>query len=158
MSPKLADLAYLFGKAQGVEFNIVSVSGGKAVMNGVVAGDLMWATWRVSAGARCRRSCKPASALSVPLKQTPYAPTLADLGVAFNLMVFWFYRPKGMPAEARDAIAAAIGDVISTEGTKVNGLLNKAFGGPTIIAGDDLQALVEGDFAAAGELMKAASE
>ena len=71
---------------------------------------------------------------------------------------FAFIGPKGMPTEARDAIAAAIGDAISTEGTKVNGLLKKAFGGPTIIAGDDLQALVEGDFAAAGELINAASE
>ena len=62
------------------------------------------------------------------MKQTPDAPTLADLGVAFNSDgYFAFIGPKGMPAEARDAIAVAIGDVISTEGTKVNGLLNKAF-------------------------------
>lgn len=37
ISPKLADLAYLLGKAQGVDFNIVSVRGGRAVMNGVTA-------------------------------------------------------------------------------------------------------------------------
>ena len=40
MSPRLADLAYLLSKAQGVDFNIVSVKGGKAVMNGVNAGDM----------------------------------------------------------------------------------------------------------------------
>ena len=71
---------------------------------------------------------------------------------------FAFIGPKGMPAEARDAIAAAISDAISTEGTKVNGLLNKAFGGPTVIAGEELQALIESGFVAAGALMKAASE
>ncbi|MGI9355874.1 MAG: Bug family tripartite tricarboxylate transporter substrate binding protein, partial [Rhizobiaceae bacterium] len=40
MSPKLADLAYLLGKAQGVEFNTVMLKGGKGVMNAVNAGDV----------------------------------------------------------------------------------------------------------------------
>jgi tripartite-type tricarboxylate transporter receptor subunit TctC len=161
MSPKLADLAYLLGKAQGVEFNIVSVKGGKDVMNGVVAGDLDvgFMAGIQGKGVAAGDLVNLASGLSVPLKQTPDAPTLADLGVAFNSDgYFAFIGPKGMPAEARDAIAAAISDAISTEGTKVNGLLKKAFGGPTVIAGDDLQALVESGFAAAGELMKVASE
>ena len=37
MSARLSDLAYLLGEANGVEFNIVQVKGGKAVMNGVNA-------------------------------------------------------------------------------------------------------------------------
>ena len=40
MSPKLADIAYLLAEANGVEFNIISVKGGRAVMNGVTAGDM----------------------------------------------------------------------------------------------------------------------
>ena len=92
-------------------------------MNGV-AGDLDVGFMAVSGKALLQRLVNLASALSVPLKQTPDAPTLADLGVA-NQWVFAFIGPKGMPAEARDAIAVAIGDVISTEGTKVNGLLNR---------------------------------
>jgi len=40
MSPRLSDLAFLLGEAQGVEFNIVQVKGGKAVLNGVNAGDM----------------------------------------------------------------------------------------------------------------------
>ena len=40
MSPSLADLAYVIGKENGVKFNIISVGGGKAVMNGLNAGDM----------------------------------------------------------------------------------------------------------------------
>jgi tripartite-type tricarboxylate transporter receptor subunit TctC len=161
MHPKLADLAYLLGKAQGVEFNIVSVKGGKAVMNGVMAGDmdLGFMAGVQTKGVASGDLVNLASALSVPLEQTPDAPTLADLGVAYNADgYFVFIGPAGMPTEARDALAAAIGEVISTEGTKSNGLLNKAFGGPTIIAGDTLQAMAEADFDTAGKLLEAASE
>ena len=97
------------------------------------------------AGIKPKRYCSDlvnlASALSVPLKQTPDAPTLADLGVALASGYFAFIGPKA--CQPKHVMAAvAIGDVISTEGTKVNGLLNKAFG--NACAGDDLQALVEG--------------
>ncbi|MDU8927120.1 tripartite tricarboxylate transporter substrate-binding protein [Alisedimentitalea sp. MJ-SS2] len=161
MSPKLADLAYLLGKAQGVEFNIVNVKGGKGVMNGVNAGDLdlgfMAGIQRK--GVAAGDLVNLASALSAPLVQTPDAPTFADLGVKFSADgYFLIVGPGGMPAEARDALAAAIGEVISTEGMKSNGMISKAFGGAAIIAGDDAQALVEGDFEAAGALLQAASE
>ena len=161
MSPKLADLAYLLGKAQGVEFNIVSVRGGKAVMNGVMAGDmdLGFMAGIQAKGVASGDLVNLASALSVPLVQTPDAPTLADLGVAYDADgYFVFIGPAGMPTEARDALAAAIGEVISTEGNKSNGLLKKAFGGPTIIAGDKMQAMAEADFDTAGKLLEAASE
>lgn len=161
MSPKLADLAYLLGKAQGVEFNIVSVKGGKAVMNGVMAGDmdLGFMAGIQAKGVASGDLVNLASALSVPLVQTPDAPTLADLGVAYNADgYFAFIGPAGMPTEARDALAAAIGEVISTEGNKSNGLLKKAFGGPTIIAGDKMQAMAEADFDAAGKLLEEASD
>ena len=42
MSPRIADIAYLLGEANGVEFNIIEVRGGKAVMNGVNAGDMIF--------------------------------------------------------------------------------------------------------------------
>ena len=98
MSPKLADLAYLLGKAQGVEFNIVSVKGGKAVMNGVMAGDmdLGFMAGIQAKGVASGDLVNLASALSVPLVQTPDAPTLADLGVAYNADgYFAFIGPAG---------------------------------------------------------------
>ncbi|MEP0155730.1 tripartite tricarboxylate transporter substrate-binding protein [Pseudophaeobacter sp.] len=161
MSPKLADLAYLLGKAQGVEFNIVNVKGGKGVMNGVNAGDLDlgFMAGIQGKGVAVGDLVNLASALSEPLKQTPDAPTFGDLGVQFSADgYFLIIGPGGMPAEARDALAAAIVEVISTDGMKSNGMITKAFGGPAVIAGDDAQALIESDFEAAGALLKAASE
>ena len=161
MSPKLADLAYLLGKAQGVEFNIVNVKGGKGVMNGVNAGDLDlgFMAGIQGKGVAVGDLVNLASALSEPLKQTPDAPTFGDLGVQFSADgYFLIIGPGGMPAEARDALAAAIVEVISTDGMKSNGMITKAFGGPAVIAGDDAQTLIESDFEAAGALLKAASE
>ncbi|MEM6465152.1 MAG: tripartite tricarboxylate transporter substrate-binding protein [Pseudomonadota bacterium] len=161
MSPKLGDLAYLLGKAQGVDFNIISVKGGRAVMNGVTAGDMDMGFMAgiQSKGVAAGDLINLASALSVPLNQTPDAPTLADLGVPFSADgYFLFVGPAGMPDEAREALATAISTVVSTEGTKSNGMITKAFGGPSVIVGDALDALVDGDFASAGELMQAASE
>ncbi|WP_146347915.1 Bug family tripartite tricarboxylate transporter substrate binding protein [Phaeobacter marinintestinus] len=161
MSPKLADLAYLLGKAQGVDFNIVNVKGGKGVMNGVNAGDLDlgFMAGIQGKGVAAGDLVNLASALSEPLKQTPDAPTFADLGVPFSADgYFLIIGPGGMPTEARDALAAAVGEVVSTEGTKSNGMISKAFGGAAVIAGDDAQALVQSDFEAAGALLQAASE
>ena len=161
MSPKLADLAYLLGKAQGINFNIISVKGGKAVMNGVMAGDMDvgFMAGIQAKGVKSGDLIELASGLSKPLKNTPDAPTLADLGVEFNADgYFTFFGPGGMPAETRDAIAAAIAEVVSTEGMKSNGMVTKAFGAPDIVTGDELQALVEADFDAAGRLLQAASE
>lgn len=159
MSPKLSDLAFLLGQAQGVDFNIVQVRGGKAVMNGVQAGDMDvgFMAGIQAKGVESGDLLNLASGLSVPLNQTPDAPMLGDLGVPFSADgYFMFAGPAGMPAEARDAIAAAISAAISTDGNKSNALLNKAFGGPTIIAGDALSALVASDYEAAGKLMEAA--
>ena len=160
MSPKLADLAYLLGKAQGVEFNIVSVKGGRAVMDGVNAGDLDlgFMAGIQGKGVAAGDLVNLASALSEPLEQTPDAPTLADLGVAFNADgYFAFVGPAGMPTEARDAIAAAIAEAVTTEGMKSNAMIQKAFGGAKVISGDDLQELMQRDFDAAGKLLDASS-
>ncbi|HBN30919.1 MAG TPA: tripartite tricarboxylate transporter substrate-binding protein, partial [Rhodobacteraceae bacterium] len=121
MSPMLADVAYLLGKAQGVEFNIISVKGGKDVMNGVNAGDmdLGFMAGIQGKGVAAGDLVNLASALSVPLKQTPDAPTLGDLGVPYNADgYFVFVGPAGMPDDARNALAAAIADVVSDESTK----------------------------------------
>lgn len=84
---------------------------------------------------------------------------MADLGVEFTANGnFAFIGPAGMSTEARDAPASAIAEVISTEGMKSNSMISKAFGGATIIAGDELQALVSGDYEAARKLLQATSE
>ena len=161
MSPKLADLAYLLGKAQGVDFNIVSVKGGKGVMNGVNAGDLDvgFMAGIQAKGVAAGDLVNLASGLSEPLHQTPDAPTLADLGVPYNADgYFVFVGPAGMPDDARAALADAIASVVNDESSKAGGLVKKAFGGAATIQGAELDALLADGFDRAGQLMDAASE
>lgn len=157
MSPKLADLAYLLGEAQGVEFNIVSVRGGKAVMDGVTAGDLdvgfMAGIQRK--GVAAGDLVNLASALSAPLVQTPDAPTFADLGVQYNADgYFVLVAPAGIPEDARTALTNAIIKA-SNEG-EAGKMLGGAFGGTVNINGAELDTLLQNDFDSAGALMEAA--
>jgi tripartite-type tricarboxylate transporter receptor subunit TctC len=161
MSPKLADIAYLLGQAQNVDFNIVEVRGGRAVMDGVNAGDMDvgFMAGVQTRGVAAGDLVNLASGLSRPLEQTPEAPTLSDLGVPFNADgYFVFVAPEDIPEEARTALIAAIGDAITREGSRSNGAIVQGFGGPTIIAGEDLATMLSTEFEAAGALLAAASE
>ncbi|MEM7299539.1 MAG: tripartite tricarboxylate transporter substrate-binding protein [Pseudomonadota bacterium] len=156
MSPRLSDLAFLLGNAHGVEFNIVQVRGGRAVMNGVQAGDmdLGFMAGIQRKGVASGDLVNLASAMSKPLLQTPDAPTFADLGVKFNGDAhFVFVAPGGMDPKARKAITEAI--VKATNSGKASGIIGKAFGGAVNIQGAELDALLEAGFNSAGELMKA---
>ena len=157
MSAKLADLAYLLGEANGVEFNIVSVRGGKAVMNGVVAGDMDvgFMAGIQGKGVAAGDLVNLASVMSEPLKQTPDAPTFADLGVPFNADgYFVFVAPAGLPDDARSALAGALAAASNTG--KAGGMIEKAFGGSTNIMGDDLTTLLQDGYDGATKLMEAA--
>lgn len=159
MSPRLSDLAFLLAEANGVEFNIVEVKGGKAVMNGVNAGDmdLGFMAGIQAKGVAAGDLVNLASALSAPLVQTPDAPTFAQLGVPFNADGFFmFTAPAGLPAEAREALTEAIIAVVSDTDTKAGGIIKKAFGGPAIIKGADLDDRIAADYEAASALMNAA--
>jgi len=130
MSPKLTDLAYLLGEAHGIDFNIISVRGGKAVMNGVNAGDMDvgFMAGIQGKGVAAGDLVNLASAMSVPLKQTPDAPKMSDLGVAYNADgYFVFVAPAGLPDEARAALTEAIANATGTG--KAGGMITKAFGG-----------------------------
>lgn len=161
MSPRLADVTYLLGKAQGVEFNIVSVKGGKAVMNGVNAGDLDvgYMAGIQAKGVAAGDLVNLASSLSKPLVQTPDAPTFADLGMKYDTDgYFMFVAPAGVPDEARAALADAIASVVSDTDTKVGGMIKKAFGGAVTMSGDELSAFVAKGFNESETLIKDASE
>lgn len=161
MSPRLADLAYLLGKAQGIKLNIVSVKGGKAVMNGVNAGDLDvgFMAGIQGKGVAAGDLVNLASGLSTPLKQTPDAPTLANLGVGYNSDgYFVFVGPAGMPTEAREALATAIASVAADESTKAGGIIKKAFGGAATITGEELSTLLANGYKETASLLAAAAE
>ena len=161
MSPKLVDLAYLLGNAQGVDFNIIEVRGGKAVMDGVSAGDMDvgFMAGIQAKGVAAGTLVNLASALSSPLMQTPEAPTLADLGVEFNADGhFVFIGPAGMPDDARNAMSNAIGTVVQDGETKAGSLINAGFGGPVVISGAELTQMLQHDYDSAGALLAAASK
>lgn len=161
MSPKLADLAYMLGQANGVEFNIVMVKGGKGVMNGLNAGDLDvgWGAGIQTKAVKAGDMVNLASGLSTPLSLTPDAPLLSDLGVEFNSDgYFLFSAPAGLSDEAKTSLAGVIQEIVNDPETKVNGLLTKAFGGTITIGGADLDAYMAADEKAAHDLLKAVSE
>lgn len=161
MSPKLADLTYMLGKKHGIEFNTVMLRGGKAVMNAVNAGDvdIGWAAGIQNKAVKAGDVVNLASGLSTRLKISPDAPTLAELGVPFNADgYFLVVAPAGVPADARAALADAISGAAADPATKVGGLINKAFGGASIIKGDELDALMASGSSDSEALMKASAE
>lgn len=161
MSPKLSDLAYLLGEANGVEFNTVQVRGGKAVMNGVQAGDmdLGFMAGIQAKGVASGDLVNLASALSVPLVQTPEVSTMSAYGVDFDADgYFVFVAPGGLSEEARMALSEAIIEVVSDPSTKAGGIIAKAFGGAITISGTDLTDRMASDSEGAKSLLSAVSE
>lgn len=159
MTPKLSDLAFLLSDANNLNLNIVEVKGGKAVMNGVNAGDLDlgFMAGIQAKGVASGDLVNLASAFTVPLAQTPEAPLMMDRGVPFGADgYFLFAAPPGLDPAARKALTDAIIEVVSDPSTKAGGIIKKAFGGTSIIMGSDVEALLEADVKAAKELIKAA--
>lgn len=147
MSQKLADAAYLLGKANGVEFNIVgNLKGGKGVMNAIVADDVdagFGAGIQVK-GVAAGDFVHLANAERSPLITAPDVKSMKDYGVDYDLGAkFIIVGPAGMPQEAADAITVAVVDIINDPETKVNQMITKAFSGPQPIQGDDLRKLIE---------------
>lgn len=161
MSPKLADLAYLLGKAHDIEFNIVSLKGGKAVMNALNAGDvdLGWGAGIQGKAVKAGEMVNLVSGLSKPLDLSPDAPLLKDLGVEYNADgYFLFAAPGGMSDDARNALADALSSVAANPESKAGGLIQKAFGGAAIFKGAELDQMLAADSEAAASLLKAAAE
>lgn len=161
MSPALADLAYIIGKENGVSFNIVSVKGGKAVMNALTAGDVDvgFGAGIQAKAVRAGDMVELASAKSMPLAGTPDAPMLTAYGVEFaNDTMFLLAGPAGMDPAARDAIAAAVQDVVQDKDSKAGQFIAKAFGGAKTLSGADLDAFVARSYDEAGALLEASAE
>ena len=161
MSPRLADLAYLLGKAQGFDPNIVMLRGGRAVLNAINAGDvdIGWAAGIQAKGVQAGDLVNLASGLSTPLVLSPDAPLLADLGVEYNADGYFLWvAPKNLPDEARRAIAGAIAEIATDPQSEAGKFLQAAFGGPVVISGATLDTLIDADVAAAQGLLNATAE
>ena len=97
-----------------------------------------------------------ASALTMPLVQTPDAPLIGDRGVPFGADgYFLFAAPAGLNDEARTALTNAIIEIVQDDSTKAGGIIKKAFGGAAVISGADAEALLAKDVEDAAALIKA---
>ena len=141
MSQKLADLAYIIEQKFGVRFNTVMFKGGRKVVNAVTAGDvdMGWGAGIQARGVRSGDLVNLMSGETKRLKISPDAPTMMELGIPYDAGAkFVIVGPAGIPTEARNGIAAAIGQVLTDKSTKAAQFVQRAFGGPTLISGSDL--------------------
>jgi len=158
MSPRLGDLAYLLGKAHDIEFNIVSLKGGKAVMNALNAGDvdIGWGAGVQTKAVLAGDMVNLVSGIPKPLDVSPDAPLMKDLGVDYDAgAYFMIVGPGGMADDARNALAEKLAGVAENPDSKAGGLIKKAFGGSFILQGADLDARLAAESEGAGVLMKA---
>lgn len=158
MSQKLSDIAFLLGQRSGIKFNTVILRGGRAVLNAVNAGDL-----DLGFGAGIQNKAVRAGALNQivsaelhPLQVSPDAPTITELGLPYDGgSKFMIFGPKGIPSAARRGIAAAISGVLNSEGTQAARFVKRAFGGPQLISGKELEDLIKQTISDSRKLMAA---
>lgn len=131
MTPRLADGAYYIGKQNGVEFNIVtSYKGGKAVLNAINAADVDvgWVAGPQASGVASGDLVNLVNGEDQPLKVSPDAQALSDIGVEFFFgATFAAMAPAGLPEDARAGLSDAIATVIQKDGTKSNAFITKVF-------------------------------
>lgn len=141
MAPMLADAAYLIGKKYDVKFNRVKAKGGRGVLNGLMAKDVdvgFIAGIHVK-GVKAGELVNLASAEADRLGMSPDVPTLKELGIPYSFGVkFLVFAPKGMPADAREAIGNAFKEIMSDESTKARQFVQRAFGTPPLLTGAEL--------------------
>ena len=161
MSPKLADGAFLLGEKLGVKFNIVTgLKGGKGIMNALVADDIDigWGAGIQSKGVRSGQFVNLASGETKRLDISPDAPTLTELGLAYDFGAkFVLVAPAGISDAARSALTNAIQEIVRDPATKANQFINKSYSGPVLISGAELDAFISNGIEASRSLLEAAS-
>jgi tripartite-type tricarboxylate transporter receptor subunit TctC len=145
MSPRLEDGAYYVAGHFGFKINTVSVKGGKGALNAIVAGDvdIGWIAGIHAKGVKAGDLVNVAAGEAGRLMMSPDTPTMMELGVPFDFGAkFVVVGPAGMPADARAAIAKAIGEVVNDPSSKTHQFIAKAFGPPLVVSGGDLDAMI----------------
>jgi len=142
----------------GITVNHLRGKGGKSGMNALVAKDA-----NVAWGGGVQRGLVAAGELVIlasaepkPLVQAPNGKTLKDYGMDMALgFQFMLMGPKGMDTEARDAIAKAVGEILSDPNSKTAKFVAKQYPpGALLISGDDLKAHLAKNLEANKALLK----
>lgn len=160
-SDRQGDMAWHLGQQVGIDFNIVPVQGGAGVMNGLRGGDvdIGWVAGAQAKPVSQGEMTNIARGIEPPLAETPDAPSIKDLGSEFYLDgYFMFIAPGDLDPAAREALGEAIEAVLNDPETEANGLVNKAFGGPAVLIGDDVDAYMQRANADARALIDSVSE
>ena len=161
VTTRQADLAYHFGLGAGVDFNIVTVSGGKAIMNGLRAGDLDlgWVAGAQAPSVERGEMTNVARAISKPLKESPDAPSITELGSDFHMEgYFMFVAPGGLAPEARQALGDAIRAVLNDPETDAFKLVARGFGGATVLTDAELDAVIDREIADSKALIQSVQD
>jgi len=157
MSAKHADINFLIEQKYGVKFNTVVLRGGRKVMNAIIAGDvdLGYGAGIQAKAVMSGKMVNLASGLGERLRISPNAPTLVEMGIPYDIGAkFIFVAPAGIPADARKALADAIGEVINDPSTKASKFVSKRYGGPDVVIGKKLDAYIANEIKTAKVLMK----
>ncbi|GAA6208522.1 tripartite tricarboxylate transporter substrate binding protein [Cognatishimia sp. WU-CL00825] len=158
MTPRLADGAYFIGLTNDVEFNIVSsYTGGRDVLNAINADDvdIGWVAGPQAAGVTSGDLVNLANGEDQPLKASPEAQTLADIGVDYFFgATFVAVAPAGLPEDAQTALSEAIARVVQQEGTKSNEFITRVFA-LKVRTGSDAYDYVSGELSDAEALLEA---
>lgn len=161
MSPRLDDGVYVLSNKYGVKLNKVSVKGGKGSMNAIIAGDVD-AGWGAGIQGKLVRAGTVVNLISAENKRlvlSPDIPTMRELGMPFQFGVkFLTMAPKGLPADARKAIADAIYDVVNDKSTKAHQFISKNFGPPPLVTGAKLDAQMKANVDESKALLKAVNK
>ncbi|PHP64841.1 tripartite tricarboxylate transporter substrate-binding protein [Zhengella mangrovi] len=159
-SDRQADVAYHLGQKTGIDFNIVPVKGGAGVMNGLRGGDLDigWVAGAQSKPVKQGEMINIASGIPAALIDNPEAPKITDLGSDFNLDgYFMFIAPGNMAPDVRKALGDAIRDVLTDSSTEAYAFAQKAFGGASVVTGEELDGYMADSVDASKKLIKAVS-
>jgi len=151
--------AEMVAQHYGIQVNHLRGKGGKSAINALVAKDanVGWGGGVQGPLVAAGELVILASAEPQPLVQAPNQKTLIDRGVMDTGLGFQFVlaAPKGMKADVRDTIAAAIHEVLSNPKSKTAKFITKQYPpGPLMTAGDALTAQLKKNLEANKELVK----
>ncbi|MGH1466106.1 MAG: tripartite tricarboxylate transporter substrate-binding protein [Cognatishimia sp.] len=161
LSQKHADLAYLLGKSNGIEFGTVVVRGGKGGVNGVLADDIdiAWAGGVQAASVRSGDLINLVSGEAEPLIVSPDAPLISEYGLPYVVgSKFLVMAPANLPDDVSNAYMTSIADILNDPESKVSVFLTRAFSGPEVLQGADLRAYIDELYEDAGALLEASSQ
>lgn len=156
---KTAAASEAIAKKFGIEVNQLAAKGGKGAMNALVAKDanVAWSGGAHRALVAAGELVILASAEEQPLAQAPKGKTMKDYGMDLVLgSPFLIFGPKGIPTEARDAIAKVVQEILSDPEQKVSKYIAKRYPpGPVLISGSKLDEKLRSNLEANKKLLSA---